>query len=302
MTVSASHGRPRKRASVRASGRFSAGSVVAWHRATLRGMKFAAPERRPRRNLAARLRRRTLRRQPPPSPRRPWPTISPARPAPTSCSTRTTPWTGGRGDRRRWSGRAQSGKPILLSIGYAACHWCHVMERESFEDEATARADERALRVHQGRSRGAARPRRHLHAGDAGDDGTRRLADDRVPHAARASRSTPARTSRPTTGTACRRSAACWPAWPTRGTTGRTAWRARRRRCASCTRRARSARASPARSTNQLLTRAVASAAPAIRAAVRRLRRRAQVPADDDARLRAPAVGAHAATPTRCTW
>ncbi len=27
---------------------------------------------------------------------------------------------------------------ILLSIGYAACHWCHVMERESFEDEATA--------------------------------------------------------------------------------------------------------------------------------------------------------------------
>ncbi|HEY4723559.1 MAG TPA: DUF255 domain-containing protein, partial [Anaerolineae bacterium] len=30
-------------------------------------------------------------------------------------------------------------KPIFLSIGYAACHWCHVMERESFEDEVTAR-------------------------------------------------------------------------------------------------------------------------------------------------------------------
>ena len=29
-------------------------------------------------------------------------------------------------------------KPILLSIGYAACHWCHVMERESFEDPGTA--------------------------------------------------------------------------------------------------------------------------------------------------------------------
>ncbi len=29
-------------------------------------------------------------------------------------------------------------KPIFLSIGYSACHWCHVMERESFEDEATA--------------------------------------------------------------------------------------------------------------------------------------------------------------------
>ncbi len=30
-------------------------------------------------------------------------------------------------------------KPILVSIGYAACHWCHVMERESFEDERTAK-------------------------------------------------------------------------------------------------------------------------------------------------------------------
>jgi uncharacterized protein YyaL (SSP411 family) len=29
-------------------------------------------------------------------------------------------------------------KPLLLSVGYAACHWCHVMEHESFEDEATA--------------------------------------------------------------------------------------------------------------------------------------------------------------------
>ncbi|HRH59847.1 MAG TPA: thioredoxin domain-containing protein, partial [Chitinophagaceae bacterium] len=29
-------------------------------------------------------------------------------------------------------------KPVLVSIGYAACHWCHVMERESFEDAATA--------------------------------------------------------------------------------------------------------------------------------------------------------------------
>jgi uncharacterized protein YyaL (SSP411 family) len=29
-------------------------------------------------------------------------------------------------------------KPILLSIGYSACHWCHVMERESFEDRKTA--------------------------------------------------------------------------------------------------------------------------------------------------------------------
>ena len=29
-------------------------------------------------------------------------------------------------------------KPILVSIGYSACHWCHVMEHESFEDESVA--------------------------------------------------------------------------------------------------------------------------------------------------------------------
>jgi uncharacterized protein len=33
---------------------------------------------------------------------------------------------------------AKEDKPILLSIGYSACHWCHVMERESFEDQETA--------------------------------------------------------------------------------------------------------------------------------------------------------------------
>ena len=32
----------------------------------------------------------------------------------------------------------QEQKPILLSIGYSACHWCHVMERESFENEEIA--------------------------------------------------------------------------------------------------------------------------------------------------------------------
>ena len=33
----------------------------------------------------------------------------------------------------------RTNKPILLSVGYAACHWCHVMAHESFEDAATAR-------------------------------------------------------------------------------------------------------------------------------------------------------------------
>src|SRR5262245_51239097 len=33
---------------------------------------------------------------------------------------------------------AANDKPVLLSIGYAACHWCHVLEDESFEDAETA--------------------------------------------------------------------------------------------------------------------------------------------------------------------
>ena len=41
------------------------------------------------------------------------------------------------GDEAFARARAED-KPILLSVGYAACHWCHVMEHESFESEATA--------------------------------------------------------------------------------------------------------------------------------------------------------------------
>ena len=42
-----------------------------------------------------------------------------------------------------WSKQAldlarEQGKPILLSIGYSACHWCHVMAHESFENDQTA--------------------------------------------------------------------------------------------------------------------------------------------------------------------
>lgn len=43
------------------------------------------------------------------------------------------PW----GEQALALAKAQN-KPILVSIGYAACHWCHVMERESFENPATA--------------------------------------------------------------------------------------------------------------------------------------------------------------------
>lgn len=43
------------------------------------------------------------------------------------------PW----GDEALGRAKAEN-KPILLSVGYAACHWCHVMAHESFENEATA--------------------------------------------------------------------------------------------------------------------------------------------------------------------
>jgi hypothetical protein len=43
------------------------------------------------------------------------------------------PW----GDEAFEKARSED-KPLLVSIGYSACHWCHVMERESFEDPATA--------------------------------------------------------------------------------------------------------------------------------------------------------------------
>lgn len=47
-------------------------------------------------------------------------------------------------DWRPWGEEAfraarEQDRPVFLSIGYATCHWCHVMERESFEDEALAR-------------------------------------------------------------------------------------------------------------------------------------------------------------------
>jgi uncharacterized protein len=44
------------------------------------------------------------------------------------------PW----GDEAFAKAKAED-RPILLSVGYAACHWCHVMEHESFEDDETAR-------------------------------------------------------------------------------------------------------------------------------------------------------------------
>ena len=104
--------------------------------------------------------------------------------------------TGTRGATRRSTAARRENKPIFLSIGYSTCHWCHVMEHESFENPEIAEVLNRALRVDQGRSRGAAGRRPRLHDVRAGHDRIRRLADERVAHAVAASRSTAAPTSR----------------------------------------------------------------------------------------------------------
>ena len=47
-----------------------------------------------------------------------------------------------------WEIARRENKMVLVSIGYAACHWCHVMERESFENEAiAARQNELAVNI-----------------------------------------------------------------------------------------------------------------------------------------------------------
>ena len=59
--------------------------------------------------------------------------------APTCFSTPPIPSTGIRGATTRSRARAREDKPIFLSIGYSTCHWCHVMEHESFESAGDCR-------------------------------------------------------------------------------------------------------------------------------------------------------------------
>ena len=49
-----------------------------------------------------------------------------------------TPWTGTPGGDEAFEKAKKENKPIFLSIGYSTCHWCHVMEHESFEDSTVA--------------------------------------------------------------------------------------------------------------------------------------------------------------------
>ena len=74
-------------------------------------------------------------------------------------------------------------KPILLSVGYAACHWCHVMAHESFEDDATAAVmNDLFVNIKVDREeRPGHRP--DLHVGTASSGRAGRLAADHVPDA-----------------------------------------------------------------------------------------------------------------------
>ena len=78
------------------------------------------------------------------------------------------PW----GDEAFARARAED-KPVLVSIGYAACHWCHVMEHESFEDAAVADVmNARFVCIKVDREERPGR-RRDLHGRRAGDDRAR---------------------------------------------------------------------------------------------------------------------------------
>jgi hypothetical protein len=75
-----------------------------------------------------------------------------ARPVPTFVSIKTIQWNGLLGQLKRSSGQSAKDKPILLSVGYSACHWCHVMAHESFEHQPTGGDDESLLHQRQSRS------------------------------------------------------------------------------------------------------------------------------------------------------
>ena len=94
---------------------------------------------------------------------------------------------------REWStdprraGPAPATGLIFVSVGYFACHWCHVMQRESFSDSGAAGAAQRALRLREGRPGARPRARRPAPAVRAGDARPRGMAAQRRAHPGRGS-------------------------------------------------------------------------------------------------------------------
>ena len=191
-------------------------------------------------------------------------------------------------------------KPILLSIGYSACHWCHVMAHESFEDPATAEVMNRHfVNIKVDREERPDLDKIYQTAHHFIAQRGRRLAADDVPHARKTTcRSSAAPTSRTRRSTACPPSPRCWSGSP--GTTGTTrpTCAARRMRCARP-----SAGWSPAGSADaSALNGAATGGFPrGHRAAggpgARRLRRRAQVPPPHHHRPAAAPLAQHGPRP-----
>ena len=96
----------------------------------------------------------------------------------------------------------KEGKLVFLSVGYSSCHWCHVMERESFENQEVADLLNSDFVSHQGGPRGAAGHRQHLHHRADRHAPAGRLADVAVPHRRRQADLRRRPTCRPTTRTA----------------------------------------------------------------------------------------------------
>ena len=185
--------------------------------------------------------------------------------------------------------------PVLVSIGYAACHWCHVMAHESFEDAGDRGLPQRALRRGQGRPRGASRRRRGLHGGDQAltghggwpmtvfttPDGRAVLLRHLLPADAR--------------GTACRRSASCSRRSRRPGASAATRCVAAGQRIVDGAGRARPGRCRRrvAAAVRRTARRRGALAVLVVRRRTWRVRRRTEVPAVDGARAAAAPPRAH---------
>ena len=151
-------------------------SAAAWIQATARALSYSPSffERSSLMTLSSSESRVGHASQDQPPGRRDQPLPAPARDQPGRL---VSLGTGGAGQGQ---GREQADLPVdrLLGLPLVPRHGARELR-----EPGDRGADERALRQHQGRPRGAARPRPDLHVGRAGDDRARRLADVGVPHA-----------------------------------------------------------------------------------------------------------------------
>ena len=184
-------------------------------------------------------------------------------------------------------------KPTAVSIGYSACHWCHVMEHESFEDPATAQLmNEHFVSIKVDREERPDLDQIYMTAVQAMTR-QRRLADDRLPDAGRHAVLRRHVLSRRTTAWACRRSGACCTPSPMPGrpSATRSSSSGEQIRASILAHRPRGVTEAGDARPRRLLERAVEALGGQFDRAERRLRRRAKFPQPMDARV--PAARQH---------